>query len=63
MCSKSPIAATINATTRKVIPAQRRLPVRKNTSMAARGRDGEGEQDAYDDYDDQCDDEQYYQEP
>ncbi len=40
MCSRSPIAATINATTRKVIPAQRRLPVRKNTRMAARAAMG-----------------------
>lgn len=35
MCIRSPIAAETNAATRKVIPAHSRLPVKKNTSIAA----------------------------
>ncbi len=34
------MAATISATIRNVIPAQRRLPVRKKTAMAARAAMG-----------------------
>ena len=35
MCIRSPTAAEINATIRKVIPAHSKLPVKKKTAIAA----------------------------
>ncbi len=35
MCNKSPTAAEIKATIKKVIPAHTKLPVKKNTAIPA----------------------------